>query len=330
MSFPYPPHLSLACIPTPLELCEYEPLKEAGIKLYIKRDDLTECAASGNKTRKLEFLLAEALAQKADTVITCGGVQSNHARATALFCAKLRLKAILVLRGEEPEEVDGNLFLDKLTGAEIRYISRAEWQDRDRIMAEIGREFEQKGKKVYIIPEGASNALGSIGYVKAMEEIAAQCVSQEIKANYIVIATGSGGTQAGLITGCRIFMPEMQVLGFNVCNDESYFREKIAGILKAMRSYTRIDTGGGENDIRIIDGYVGRGYAMSRPEELQQIYDLARNTGLILDPVYNGKSFYGMMEECRKGRFARGSNIIFLHSGGIFGLFPKKREFSFS
>ncbi|MGV8119452.1 MAG: D-cysteine desulfhydrase family protein [Candidatus Xenobiia bacterium LiM19] len=329
MNFPWPPHISLAHIPTPLELCEYEPLKEAGITLYIKRDDLTESAASGNKARKLEFLLADALAGKTDTVITCGGVQSNHARATALYCARLKLKSILVLRGEEPEEIDGNLFLDKLAGAEIRYITRSEWQDRDRIMEKIADELEKESRKAYIVPEGASNALGSIGYVKAVEEIAEQCLKQAIKADYIISATGSGGTQAGMIAGCRLFMPDTQVLGVNVCNDESYFMEKIAALMRDMQSLTGIDTGAGERDIRIIDGYVGRGYALSRPEELRLIHDLARHTGVILDPVYNGKAFYCLMEECRRGRFNKSTTVVFLHSGGIFGLFPKKREFSF-
>lgn len=329
MSFPWPPRIPLANIPTPLELCEYEPLKEAGITLYIKRDDLTESAASGNKARKLEFLMADALARKADTIITCGGVQSNHARATAIYCARLRLRSILVLRGEEPEEIDGNLFLEKLAGAEIRYITRADWQDRDRIMEKIADELEREGRKACIIPEGASNALGSIGYVKAVEEIAGQCLKQGIKTDFIINATGSGGTQAGMIAGCRLFMPDTQVLGVNVCNDESYFMEKIAKLLRDMRSLTGIDTGAGERDIHILDGYVGRGYAISTPEELALIHDLASQTGVILDPVYNGKAFYCLIQECRHGRFSNSVNVVFLHSGGIFGLFPKKREFSF-
>jgi D-cysteine desulfhydrase len=330
MSFSYPPSISLARIPTPLELFEYEPLKEAGITVYIKRDDLTECAASGNKARKLDFLLADALGKKADTVITCGGVQSNHARATALYCARLRMESILVLRGEEPAEIDGNLFLDRLVGSQIRYITRSEWQDRDKIMEEIAEQCRKDGRHPYIIPEGASNGLGSMGYVKAVEEMADQCRAQQIRADYIINATGSGGTQAGMIVGSRLFMPGTGVMGVNVCNDEAYFREKISGLMREMLEMCPAGTTAGAEDINMLDGYVGRGYAMSRPEELNLIHDVARRTGVILDPVYNGKAFYGLMEECGKGTFQRGSNILFLHSGGIFGLFPKKREFTFS
>ena len=328
MSFNFPERLSLAHLPTPVEKLEY-PVKGAKIHLYIKRDDLTECVASGNKVRKLEFLFAEAKALAADTIITCGGVQSNHARATALFCAKLGFKSVLVLRGEEPQEIDGNLFLDKLLGAEIRYITRAQWASRGALMQETGEKLAAAGRVPYIIPEGASNALGSLGYILAVQEIKEQLDRKGISIDCIISATGSGGTQAGLIMGTKQYMPEVGVMSFNVCDNEEYFRKRIGEIIEDAHQKFGGHYSLKKEDITVIDGYAGRGYAVSSLEELELITDLARRTGIVLDPVYTGKAFYGLMKEIEKGRFPDGSTVLFLHTGGIFGLFPKKSQFTF-
>ncbi|MDQ7822430.1 MAG: D-cysteine desulfhydrase family protein [Candidatus Eremiobacteraeota bacterium] len=329
MDFPFPEKITLARTPTPIEEFKYPVLPGEHLKLYVKRDDLTECAATGNKARKLEYLAAAALKEKADTLVTCGGVQSNHARATAFFAARLGLKCVLVLRGEEPAEIDGNLLLDRLLGASIIYISRSQWSERMSLMEEIGASLARKGRKAFIIPEGASNALGSVGYIEAAREISRQCAGEQKEFDYIVCATGSGGTQAGLIMGCRLYLPRTGVVGFNVCDDAEYFQNRITSLISETESLYGVPFNVRPEDISIIDGYVGRGYAINTGEELDLIGDVARSTGLLLDPVYNGKSFYGLLKEAQKGRFTRGSSILFLHSGGIFGLFPKKGEFSF-
>lgn len=328
MEFKYPSRVSLAHLPTPIEEMNYHG-KDFKINLYVKRDDLTECGASGNKVRKLEFLFAEAKEKGADTIITCGGVQSNHARVTALFCARLGYKAILVLRGEKPKEYDGNLFLDMLLGSDIRYITRNEWPCRDSIMERIGKELAKTSHTPYIIPEGASNPLGSAGYIFAIEEIKNQLLEKNIRIDYIVCSTGSGGTQAGLLMGSKLFMPEAKIIGFSVCDNEKYFKAKIRELIAGAEKKFNHDFFIKDEDITIVDGYMGRGYAVSRIEELELIHDVARRTGIILDPVYTGKAFYGLLEEIRKGRFGKNSSILFLHTGGIYGLFPKKSEFIF-
>jgi D-cysteine desulfhydrase len=334
MQFPFPGRVHCARIPTPIEEMQYFQEDALPIRLLIKRDDLTECAASGNKARKLQFLLAEAQAMGAGLLITCGGVQSNHARATAILGARLGLRSLLVLRGEEPPEVDGNLFLDRLVGAEIRYITRAQWADRLAIMEEIALEKRKQGIIPYCIPEGASNALGSVGYIDAVREIKDQLSDLGEKVDYIVTATGSGGTQAGLIMGCRLSMPDTRILGFNVCDDEAYFRSIIGKLVSDTEERFAVSFSVGHDDIAIIEGYVGRGYGISTDEELALIHDVARKTGIVLDPVYNGKAFYGLFEEMKKGRFLTGmknrpATVLFIHTGGIFGLFPKKKGFHF-
>jgi D-cysteine desulfhydrase len=335
VQFPYPERINCARIPTPIEEFNFLQKESGEFRLLIKRDDLTECAACGNKARKLQFLLAEARQRGADLIITCGGIQSNHARATAVLGTRLGFKIVLVLRGEEPPEIDGNLFIDRLLGVEIRYITRAVWNDRLAIMEEIALEKKKQGRESYIIPEGASNALGSVGYVHAVQEIKAQLVERNEEIDYIVTATGSGGTQAGLIIGCRLYLPNVKVLGFNVCDDEAYFRNKIGELIGDTEERFGTSFSISDDDIAIADGYVGRGYAISRDEELMLIHDVARRTGIVLDPVYNGKAFYGLTKELEKGRLhtgrkSRPATILFLHTGGIFGLFSKKKEFHFS
>ncbi len=234
-----------------------------------------------------------------------------------------------MLRGEEPAEIDGNLFIDRLVGAEIRYITRAQWQDREQIMQGIAAELTGKGRKSYIIPEGASNVLGSVGYIDAVREMAGQAAERFLGIDYIVNATGSGGTQAGLIMGCSLHMPRAKVLGFNVCDDAEYFRKKINGLIRDTEKYFNVSFNLPRDAVRVMDGYVGKGYAISSDKELDMIQQVASATGIILDPVYNGKAFFGLVKEVEKGSLPGDKTYIFLHSGGIFGLFPKKREFKF-
>jgi D-cysteine desulfhydrase len=307
--------------------------EKLGVELYLKRDDLTGMELSGNKVRKLEFVLAEAMDQGADTVITCGGAQSNHARATAIAAVKLGLKSRLILRIPDPSNpppYEGNSLLDKVAGAEIVWVTPDEYKQRDEIFEREADLLRRVGRKPYIIPEGASNSLGAWGYIRAIEELARDLNGLSggmEKPTTIINAAGSGGTSAGLVLGVLLLGLNVKVVSINVCNDRDYFVRTIGEICeKAIETYNLSIPFSRERDINIIDGYVGRGYAISRPEELKLIRDVARTEGIILDPVYTGKAFFGMTQELSRDPNCFGDRIVFMHTGGIFGLFPKANE----
>lgn len=328
MTFSYPPRIKIAHLPTPMQKLKNFGSDLNGPEIYIKRDDLSGVALSGNKIRKLEFVLADAQAQHADILITCGGLQSNHARATAVAATQLGMKSFLVLRGDETAAIDGNYFLDHLVGADFKFITPEQYSNEvDEIMEGVAEQLRQQGHTPYIIPEGASNALGAIGYLAATEEILAQLKVLSLKLDAIVCATGSGGTYAGLLLGKKIFQQSYDVFGFNVCDDEAYFVNRIAGILENANARFNLKLSLTRNEIHIIDGYVGAGYALNRSEEIALIKAVASADGIILDPVYTGKAMYGLIDQIKSGRFKKGQKILFLHSGGIFGLFPKRSEF---
>lgn len=322
MKIAYPKTVSLVLGPTPIEPLKSLPDWPAGLKIFLKRDDLTTVALSGNKARKLEFIATDIIRKKADTLVTCGGIQSNHARATAILAAQMGLKPYLVLRGRPDTEVQGNLFLDKLVGSEIKYITPAEYEYVDRIMEEEAIKLSNKGRRPYIIPEGASGELGCWGYIKATVEILSQLKKMKLKVDRVVCAIGSGGTYAGLFLGSKAFGWKVKITGFNVCYTADYFKNRIAQLifsfLKKYRWKLKVDL----DEIDIVDGYVGDGYARSRPVERELISSIAQNRGIILDPVYTGKALLGVLEETRKGTFGAKEKILFLHSGGIYGLFP--------
>lgn len=331
-SLSFPPQINLARLPTPMQ-----PLRRTseklGVELYIKRDDLTGAALSGNKIRKLEFVLADALAYKADTVITCGGAQSNHCRATAIAAAMLGLRCRLMLRTPDPSNpppTEGNILLDRLAGAEIVWITPEDYQKRDALLEQEAGKLAESGRKAYTIPEGASTALGSLGYVRATEELVND-ITNEIGGGFqsctIINAAGSGGTSAGLILGCKIFDVNARVVSVNVCDDQDHFIRSIGGICENAIAEFNLDIPfAREQDIEIIDGYVGRGFGMSQPRELELIGELARTEGIFLDPVYTGKAFFGMVEELKRDPKRFGERIIFIHTGGIFGLFPQAED----
>jgi D-cysteine desulfhydrase len=325
-----PERILIANLPTKIEELTRFSAKIDGPTLYMKRDDQTGSELSGNKIRKLEYSINEAISMGADTLITCGGLQSNHCRATAAAAAKLGLKSCLVLRTNEEESPDGNLFLDLLLGAEIKYVSAAEYTNsRNQIMQDINKKLKLQGEKGYIIPEGASNGIGLFGYYNAMEEILGQEKEFNIKFDAIVVAVGSGGTYAGLFYGNKINTNSARIVGFNVCNDNQYFKNAISDILHQSFSYTDNKIDFTKDEIEIIDGYVGDGYAISRPIELEFIHEVAKTEGIILDPVYTGKAMFGLVNEIKKGLFEDCKNILFIHTGGLFGLFPKKNQFNF-
>ncbi len=327
MDFVPPARMELACLPTPVHPLPRAGRDLGGAQLYVKRDDLTGFALSGNKVRKLEFALAEAVDQQATVLITCGGVHSNHARATAVAAARLGLRCHLVLRGQPPSVYDGNTLIDWLVGAEFTFITPDDYRlRRDIIMAEIAAGLERQGERPYVIPEGASNALGAVGNLVAGREIVRQEEELGLSFDTIVVAVGSGGTYAGLYLARKLYGLRARVLGINVCDDAAYFVRRIGDILEEFCRRFQVDVPWAAEEIEIVDGYVGLGYGLSRPEELALIRRVARQEGLLLDPVYTGKAMFGLLDLARQGRFRRGENVLFLHTGGGFDLFPIREE----
>lgn len=313
MTFTYPPKINLLhSVPTPLEKLErLFPNRE----VYCKREDLTGTLLTGNKVRKFEFCLYEALEQKADTLITVGGTQSNHARCTAVVAAMFGLKCVLLLReGENQNKPEGNLLLDHLLGAEIHWISKKEYSNHQEHLQRLAEEVIYRGGCPYVIPEGCSSVIGSLGYIAVIEELLQQAPAFD----YIFTAVGSGGTFAGLYAGACLFCPETQVVGVNVYRTAHYFQERIYGLLQEMKARFHTDLPSSPQDLNIQDGFVGPGYAQIGPKEKECIRRVARQSGLILDPAYTSKAFLAL--EAFVQTLPEKKRVLFLHTGGIFGL----------
>jgi len=323
--------IPLARLPTPIERLD-RPSARLGVEVWVKRDDLTGLALSGNKVRKLEYLMAAAEDRGCTAVITCGGIQSNHARATAFSARRLGMQPHLMLRETDlgaRSSVDGNLLLDAIIGAQIRWVDPDGYRERESRMAAWAGELEASGERVMVIPEGGSNGLGAMGYVHAMAELAAQTQDLFDSAAFdsaafdsavfdsIVVAVGSGGTLAGMAMG----VPEgTRVLGINVCDDRAHFVARVLQIAaEAGRSVAEPGT-----NWDVVEGFEGRGYALTTAEELQVQVRFARETGLLLDPVYTGKAWVALEALARQGRL--GKRVLFWHTGGAFGLFGRGAE----
>jgi D-cysteine desulfhydrase len=304
-----------------------------GPKIWFKRDDLTGSALAGNKIRKLEFSLAQALDLQAKVIITAGGIQSNHCRATAFACAQLGLKCHLILRGGPGDTAaDGNLLLDHLAGAEITFVPHEQYStSRPEILAGIQNDYESMGLTSYWIPVGASNAIGSFGYIRAFDEMMAQIVQDNLNIRHVVTAVGSGGTLAGLIAGraCTSHATPPKLWGVNVCNDAPFFEEEIRGILHELKESYKVPVNAQTEEVNIIDGYVGEGYAIPYAAEMETIRQVGQVEGQVLDPVYTGKAFHALIEECKAGRFTPDEDVVFIHTGGIYGLFPARDQLGF-
>lgn len=322
-----PPRVVLANQPTRGHWLRYG--DRIGSRIWMKRDDQTGAELMGNKVRKLEYLLADALSEGATHVITCGGEQSNHARATAFAARQLGMASVLILRTDDPDRPPaptGNILLDRLVGAELVWISRAAWRDRAQLLAEQAERVRAAGGRPYVVPEGGSNALGSWGYLRAMHELADDLrgIASPDHPVTVVYACGSGGTGAGLVLGAKLLglhKRGIRVAGINVCDDRDYFLDVIGRICREAEERWQLGTHVRPEDIEIIDGHVGLGYARSRPEELETLRDVCRSDGVVLDPVYTGKAFHGVVTELRRDPQRFGSAVAFLHTGGMFGLF---------
>lgn len=315
-----PKRISLAQTPTPIE-----PLRNVSaqykVDLRVKRDDLTGTELSGNKIRKLEFLLQDALNQNCDTVITCGAVTSNHARATAIAARRLGLECHLILAGNTPTKPDGNLLLNLLVGANVQYISRQEYSSNIEFQLDsLAEQLKRQNKKPYVIPTGGSNAMGLWGYISAIKEIKEQSEKLQWKPDYIVSAVGSGGTYAGLLLGNRYHEFNTNCLGVLVCGSIHYFQQKMDEDIQECCERFQLDVSVPKDEMPMVQDYIAGGYAQTNQEQLQFLHHMADQEALILDPVYTNKAFFGMIKEIEKNNISPGSKVLFIHTGGIFGL----------
>jgi len=319
------PRLSFAHLPTPLERMDRlrAALGPTCPTLYVKRDDCTGLATGGNKTRKLEFLMGDALAQGAQAVVTFGAVQSNHARQTAAAAAKLGLLCDLILidmvdNDSEDYALNGNVLLDRLLGARIHAVSS---EGSAQTLAAVLDEHKAAGRKAYVVPIGGSNAVGSLGYVEAFAEISQQAAALDVRVDAILHATSSCGTQGGLIAGAAMMDSPIRIMGVNVYKASSI---DIASNAHANAVDTLILACGEARDlterVHVIDGYMGDGYGLPTPALIEAVQMVAQTEGLLLDPVYTGKAMAALIGHVRRGKFTREQTVVFLHTGGAAAL----------
>ncbi|NLE43924.1 MAG: D-cysteine desulfhydrase family protein [Chloroflexi bacterium] len=308
----------IAHLPTPLEPLPRLSAQSGGPELWIKRDDQTGLASGGNKARKLEFLVADALQRKADTLITGGAAQSNHARQTAAAAAKFGLGCTLVLRGEQPAEAQGNLLLDKLLGADIVWSA-----DRpiDLVMGQTTDDLKARGKRPYLIPYGGSNAIGASGYVDAMEELMQQCTQRDVVFDWIVLPSSSSGTQAGLVVGARALGFQGHILGISIDLPARPLQAQLAELGTATANLLGLSFECTAEDFQVDDHYIGEGYGVLSDLERSGMATLARTEGIVADPVYTGRALGGLLDAISKGAFRSDERVLFWHTGGVGGLF---------
>jgi D-cysteine desulfhydrase len=310
--------VSIAHLPTPLEPLPRLTAQLGGPELWIKRDDQTGLATGGNKARKLEFLVADALAEKADTLITGGAAQSNHARQTAAAAAKFGLACVLVLCGEKPSQVQGNLLLDRLLGAEVVWAGE---RPLNEAMAQEAEDLLAAGRVPCVIPYGGSNPIGASGYVAAMEELLDQCAERDLVFSHIVFASSSGGTQSGLAVGARALGYEGRILGISVDQPADALRRSLADLATATADHLGLAFTFAPGDLGVNDCYLGGGYGVVGDLEREALCAMGRAEGIILDPVYTGRAFGGLLDLICQGIFGPEQRVLFWHTGGTAGLF---------
>lgn len=321
------PRFHLAEFPTPIHYLEALTKENQGPAIYMKRDDLTSLGMGGNKTRKLEFLIGEALEQKMDTLVTAGGIQSNHCRLTAAAARKAGLDCHLILNGTPPENPNGNLLLDTLFGAEIHFCDR---EERDERLIQIADELEEKGKRPYVIPVGGSNSIGSVGYVDAMLELTNQMKDLSITPDAIIFATSSGGTQAGLALGAKLAGFKGDLLGISIDQVQAGpgpFPPVLTEIANGAAARIGADIRLTESDFSLNYDYLGAGYAMPGELEFNAIRDLACHEGILLGPVYTARAMGGLLDLIKKGYFTKDQTVLFWHTGGTPELFAWADQF---
>ncbi len=312
------PRTPLCILPTPITKME-NLSKIVGSNIFVKRDDLTGVAFGGNKNRKLEFLLADALAKNADVIITEGAVQSNHCLQTAACASKVGLDCELVLSGSIENTISGNLLLNRILDTTLHVVEDA--SKRKKTMMERAISLEHMGKKVYIIPTGGSTDIGSLGYINCVKEIQEYSKREKISFNSIVIATGSGGTHAGFLLGCKFYYPDCNVIAITAADNKQDMNDQVLHIIKDFQKSHSLEFDLNEFTCTIFDNYFGQGYGIPTKEVINTIKMVAKEEGLFLDPVYNGKAMVGLIDMLKKEMLPKDNKYLFLHSGGGPSLF---------
>ena len=286
-------------------------------RIFLKRDDLLSFACGGNKVRKMQAVAAEAQASGADTLITCGGVQSNHARVTAAAGAVLGMKVVLVVNGQQPSPPTGNARLDALFGADVRYVASRD--ERNQMMTAVADELRAAGRRPFIVSLGASTATGAMGFAKGVAEVAASGV----KPTVILHSSSSGGTQAGLIAGCALVGVRARVIGISADDPAASLSETVDKLLDEMAAKlgAKRDTIAADGSIEVDDSQVGGGYGVPTPASTEAMEIVARREGILLDPVYTAKAMAGLIARVRSGAFNSSDTILFWHTGGQPGYF---------
>lgn len=323
------PRVSLAHLPTPLEHLPRLSAELAGPQIWVKRDDCTGLATGGNKTRKLEFVMGAALAEDADTIVTVGAVQSNHVRQTAAACCRLGLRCEVLLehRVEDPDEDyrdSGNVLLDRLFGARIREFPAG--TDFDRAMADVADEVREGGGTPYVVPGGASNRIGALGYVNCALELVNQANERGLVIDHLLSATGSAGTQAGLVVGLEAMNSNIPLLGIGVSAARDVQEDKVYALAAETAEYIGAPGCVARQKVVANCDYIGDGYGVPTKAMNDAVLMLARLEGLLFDPVYSGKALAGLIDLVRRGAFDGASNIVFLHTGGSAALFAYRRK----
>lgn len=310
------PRLKVAALPTPLEEAPSLSAYLGGPRLMVKRDDITGLAFGGSKVRKIEYLMGEAVDRGCDVVVTVGAVQSNHARVTAAAARRLGLDAIVVLNGEEPPQRQGNLLLDAIFGAEIRIVNTDDDYVLMGVVEDIARDLQRKGRNPYVIPRGGATALGAAAFVNAGLELLDQLNGRGIRADAIVHASTSGGTQAGLYTAMKVTQSGIRVVGVSAGPRRDVVTGRVWGLVNELTRLLGLDWRPHPDDIVVTDEYVGERYGVPTPAGLDAIRLVARTEGILLDPVYTGKAMAGLIDMVRSGQFTPDQTVVFWHTGG--------------
>jgi len=311
--------LKFAHLPTPIEELPNLSAELGGPRLLVKRDDQTGLAFGGNKTRKLEFLVAEAQTQGAKTLVTAGAMQSNHCRQTAAAAVKFGFDCILVLAGEPTDSPSANFLLDQLFGVEVIW---TEWETRVDALHQVYQDAVNAGREPYLVPYGGSSPTGAAGYAYAIQEL----MEQNVKPDWIVFPSSSAGTQAGMVAGAELFGFDGKILGISIDEPESVLKERVAklatGVADLFGEPTTFDAG----QILVNAGYCAAGYGVLTANEIEAVHLFARHEGLLLDPVYTGRAAGGMIDLIRKGFFSPDETVLFWHTGGTPALFAEKYQ----
>ena len=319
-----PPRFELGILPTPL--VEASRLSRAleGPRILIKRDDLTGFGFGGNKVRGLEYLIADAIERQADVIVTGAGPQSNHIRATAAAARAAGLDVVAIMHGERPAETQGNLLLDQWLDVEIRFTNDPNRELVDEKIEEVAEELRQSGRRPYVIPRGGSSGLSACGYVQCAREMGDQLVDVGARPHWLVVATGGGGTHAGLLAGSKIYDAPYRILGVTVSRPAEECEERIARLAREAAKLVRPQGDPihiAPDDISVRDGFIGDGYGIPSAEGIEAIRLLSRTEGLFLDPTYTSKAMAGLIGEIRAGRIRKGETVVFVHTGGEPALF---------